>query len=193
MNYDTYLGLHAPDRAAQDAMIQQRRELLARLGLDEPKRSTVFDSFAATTAAAFATELGDVADGLYAMVNLISDQQRFVGLHNPPGKRPVGRAMRRDHGYCPEVADRGRALVLPDVCAAPRFASNHVVDAVGIRTYAGAPLLHQDVCFGTLCVIGTERMPEDTAETSLALIKQHSAQLMDLIDTHAQTDRQPSR
>lgn len=187
MSYDTYLGLHAPDRAAQDAAIRQRDRLLTGLGLAGLVQDEEFDAFAADLAAAFAAELGEVAEGLYAMVNLISTEQVFAGLHNPPGKRPVGRTMRRDHGFCPGVADRGRALVLADVLAAPRFAGNHVVDAIGIRTYAGTPLLdqHTGIAFGTLCVIGDHRMPEETEDTSLALIKQRGAHLMRLIEQRA--------
>ncbi|MGP4029692.1 GAF domain-containing protein [Actinomadura sp. 3N407] len=183
MSYDTYLGLHACDRATQDATIRQRAGLLTGLGLAGLGQDEEFDAFAADLSAAFATELGDVAEGLYAMVNFISDEQVFAGLHNPPGKPPVGRTMSREHGFCPAVADRGRSLVLADVLAAPRFAGNHVVDAIGIRTYAGTPLVDQDsgIVFGTLCVIGTHRMPEQTEDLSLALIKERGARLMGLI------------
>ncbi|WP_433464039.1 GAF domain-containing protein [Spirillospora sp. CA-128828] len=183
MSYDTYLGLHVPGRAAQDATVRRRAGLLTGLGLAGLVQDAEFDAFAADLAARFAAELGEVAEGLYAMVNLISEEQVFAGLHNPPGKRPVGRTMRRDHGFCPGVADRGRALVLSDVLSAPRFAGNHVVDAIGIRTYAGTPLIDQDsgVVFGTLCVIGNERMPEATENTSLTLIKERGAHLMGLI------------
>lgn len=191
MTYDTYLGLHACDRATQDAAIRHRAGLLTGLGLDMD-RDDEFDAFAADLSAAFATQLGQVADGLYAMVNLISNQQVFAGLHNPPGKPPVGRTMRRDHGYCPAVADRGRPLVLADVLAAPRFAGNHVVDAIGIRTYAGAPLVDQasGLVFGTLCVIGNHQMPEHTENASLALIKDRAAHLMELIHKRAALARQ---
>lgn len=182
-SYDTYLGLHTADRATRDAAIRQRAGLLTGLGLAGLDLDTEFDAFAADLSAAFATELGDVAEGLYAMVNFISDEQVFAGLFNPPGKRPVGRTMSRDHGFCPVVADRGRALVIADVLGVPRFAGNHVVDAIGIRTYAGTPLIDpgSEVVFGTLCVIGTHRMPEQTEDTSLALIKERGAHLMGLI------------
>ncbi|TDB88844.1 GAF domain-containing protein [Actinomadura sp. KC216] len=184
MSYDSYLGLHVGDRAARDAAIRQRARLLTGLGLAGLEQDDEFDEFAAEVAARFAAEFGEVAESLYAMVNLISTEQVFAGLHNPPGKPPVGRTMSRDHGFCPEVADRGRALVLSDVLAAPRFASNHVVDAIGIRTYAGAPLVdqHSGVVFGTVCVIGDHRMPDETEHASLALIKERGASLMRLIE-----------
>ncbi|MEU4827741.1 GAF domain-containing protein [Actinomadura sp. NPDC023710] len=183
-NYDTYLRLHAPDRAVQDAAIRRRTGLLTGLGLDSLEQEEEFDAFATDVSQGFAAALGRVAQGLYAMVNLIGQEQVFVGLHNPPGKRPVGRTMSRDHGYCPAVIDRGLPLVLSDVLAAPRFASNHVVDAIGIRTYAGTPLIHQDtgIAFGTLCVIGDHQLPEETEDAALALIKAGGARLMQLIE-----------
>lgn len=183
MNFDTSLGLHTSGRAAQRAASQPRAALLNSLGLGGLDKDAAFDEFAAETAAAFAESLGEVAAGLYAMVNVITDQQRFLGLHNPAGEKPVGRTMRRDHGYCPDVVDRGRALVLTDVYAWPRFAGNHVVDAVGIRTYAGAPIAHQpsSLVFGTVCVIGKQELPDDTETASLALIKDRAAQLAALI------------
>ncbi|MFD0427524.1 GAF domain-containing protein [Streptomyces zhihengii] len=62
--------------------------------------------------------------------------------------------MPLDHGFCPEVVDRRKALVLPDVFSSPRFAGNTVVDLIGIRTYAGAPLVHGDTVLGTVCFVG---------------------------------------
>ncbi|WP_301175526.1 GAF domain-containing protein [Actinomadura geliboluensis] len=183
-NYETYLGLHACDRATRDAAIRKRAGLLTGLGLAGLDQDTEFDAFAADLAARFAAEFGEAAEGLYAMVNMISTQQVFVGLHNPPGKRRVGRVMQLDEGFCPAVADRGRALVLSDVLKAPRFFGNPVVSALGMRTYAGAPLVDPDsgIVFGTLCVIGDRQMPEETEDASLALIKERCVQLMRLVE-----------
>ncbi len=71
------------------------------------------------------------------MVNFIDeDHQYFAGLATPgpdaasqaiagASEAPeVGREMDRDHGYCPHVVVRRKALVLEDVCDYPRFAGN---------------------------------------------------------------------
>lgn len=168
-----------------DAELQQRLQLLTDLGLGEATEQ--FDDFAAAVATAFAAQLGEDAEIPYAMVNLITSEQQFIGLHCPDGKPQVGRTMRRDHGYCPEVVRRRHALVLPDVYAHPRFAANAVVDQIGIRTYAGAPLIHQptDTLLGTVCVVGTTELPLSTGEPSRALIKDHAERLMQLIDAGA--------
>lgn len=184
MRYDADSGLHV-DNWHDTA--EQRLTLLAELGLDGTP-DTELDRFAAHVSAAFAAELG--AEGLYAMVNLfLRREQSFAGLHNPPGARTVARAMAPDHGFCPEMLDRTKALVLADVCAKPQFASNPVVDRLGVRTYAGAPLIlgPTDTVVGSVCVVGTRPMPTQTRQTSLALIKQHRDALLELLGRRGST------
>ncbi|MEU9744745.1 GAF domain-containing protein [Streptomyces niveus] len=133
---------------------------------------------------AFATQLAQEAGVPYAMVNIFGDQQQFVGLHTPgdDSELPtVGRSMPLDHGFCPEVVDRKKALVLPDVFSSPRFAGNTVVDLIGIRTYAGAPLLHGDTVLGTVCFVGPEERALSTGRESLALIKQRRDDVMNFL------------
>ncbi|MER8002113.1 GAF domain-containing protein [Streptomyces sp. NPDC095613] len=159
-----------------DTGLPRREQRLRELGLTT-RPDPELDVFAADLAAA----LGQP----YAMVNLITDAQHFAGLHTPDPSSPlppVGRTMSRDHGYCPEVLTRRLPLVLPDVYANPRFASNAVVDLIGIRTYAGAPLITADgVALGTICVIGTAPSPLADSRATLALIKNRRDSLMDLI------------
>ncbi|GAA1892266.1 GAF domain-containing protein [Actinomadura bangladeshensis] len=184
MKYDANGGLHVS--TWRDGA-EQRLEVLAALGL-EGAPDAEFDQFAAQISSAFAAELGEHGQGLYSMVNLFTEEeQTFVGLHVPPGMRAVDRTMRPDHGFCPEMLDRTKALILADVCANPHFASNPVVDKLGVRTYAGAPLVHEaaGTVLGTVCVIGTEPLPKDTGHTSLALIKRHRDALMNVLARRA--------
>ncbi|NKZ03295.1 GAF domain-containing protein [Actinomadura latina] len=183
MRYDADAGLPVP---TWHDTAEQRLKLLAELGVGAPDAG--FDQFAAQISDAFADELGDRGQNLYAMVNLfLREEQTFVGLHNPPGMRAVDRTMRPDHGFCPEMLDRTKALILTDVCANPHFASNPVVDKLGVRTYAGAPLIHEPTgtVLGTVCVIGADPLPKDTGQTSLALIKRHRDALMELLPQRA--------
>lgn len=182
MSYNTLLQLQTsdPDR---DAKTRSRAKTLDDLGLSGIERDAEFDALAARTAAAFAAELGPAGNGLYAMANLIGSGQQFVGLHNPQGYKPVGRTMRLGEGWCPDVLDRGKALVMIDVFDSARFAGNRVVGEVGIRSYVGAPVGYDGTWFGTVCVIGTSQLPEDTADASWALIKRCAVELADLIQT----------
>ncbi|MFA1543518.1 GAF domain-containing protein [Actinomadura monticuli] len=183
MRYDADAGMSVP---TWNDTAEQRLKLLAELGLGEP--TAEFDRFATHISGAFAAGLGGHGQNLYAMVNLFTEEeQTFVGLHIPPGMRAVDRTMRPDHGFCPEMLDRTKALILSDVCANPHFASNPVVDKLGVRTYAGAPLIHEPTgaVLGTVCVIGTDPLPKETGQTSLALIKRHRDALMDVLAQRA--------
>jgi GAF domain-containing protein len=133
---------------------------------------------------AFATRLAQEADAPYAMVNIFGAEQQFFGLHTPRGDSDlpaVGRTMPLGHGFCPEVVHRKKALVLPDVFSNPRSAGNPVTDLLGIRTYAGAPLLHRDTALGTVCFVGLEERDLKTGRASLELIKRHRDQVMDFL------------
>ncbi|MFC9930388.1 GAF domain-containing protein [Streptomyces sp. NPDC127190] len=112
---------------------------------------------------AFADHLTRITGAPYAMVNFVGEHhQFFAGLSVPAaapvvrddGSRPeLGRVLPRDHGFCPHVVVRHRALVLDDVRDYPRFAGNPVVDEYGIRSYLGAPLIDSSgMALGTVCV-----------------------------------------
>ncbi|CAL9356952.1 hypothetical protein SUDANB6_00587 [Streptomyces sp. enrichment culture] len=140
---------------------------------------------------AFADRLAGLADAPYAMVNfLVGDGQFFAGLHVPApapadGPHPVlGRTHPRDHGFCPHVAARRKALVLEDVRDYPRFAGNPVVDEFGIRSYLGAPLID-----GTGTVLGTvgaaDVRPRPWGKAGLETIKATAAELVARLERRA--------
>jgi GAF domain-containing protein len=141
----------------------------------------------------FAQKLAHITGAPYAMVNFISeDRQYFAGLYTASagqssstpaaaaGAQP-GRVMSRDHGYCPHVVVRRKALVLDDVCDYPRFAGNPVVDEIGIRSYLGAPLIdHTGTTLGTICVVDTE--PRPWGREGLETIKALASELVERIN-----------
>ncbi|MEV6550470.1 GAF domain-containing protein [Streptomyces sp. NPDC051597] len=141
----------------------------------------------------FAHKLAEVTGAPYSMVNFIDEhQQFFAGLHTPEGAHAgtdlnavaaaggVSRFMARDHGYCPHVVVRRKALVLEDVCDYPRFAGNPVVDEIGIRSYLGAPLIDRTgIALGTICVVDTE--PRPWGRAGLETIKSMAAELIEQI------------
>ncbi|WP_055468650.1 GAF domain-containing protein [Streptomyces ardesiacus] len=163
-------------RPQQSLELAQRYELLNRLGVS-PVANEDFDDLA--------RDMATQAGFLYGFVNLFLEEQTFVGLHQPPadsGFVIVGRTMSRDHGWCPEVMARKKALPLHDVHASPRFSGNAVVDAVGIRSYFGAPLMHDSgTVLGTVCVIDPEKRPLAEARRLRDIVINASAQVMDHI------------
>ncbi|MFE5401735.1 GAF domain-containing protein [Streptomyces sp. NPDC056580] len=135
---------------------------------------------------AFADHLARLTGAPYAMVNFVGeDTQFFAGLRVPAvaavvredGGRPeVGRFLPRDHGFCPHVVVRRKALVLEDVRDYPRFAGNPVVDEYGIRSYLGAPLIDSSgMALGTVCA--ADVAPRAWGRTGLETIKSLAAGL----------------
>ncbi|MEU8571671.1 GAF domain-containing protein [Streptomyces pathocidini] len=141
----------------------------------------------------FARELARITGAPYAMVNFIDEhRQYFAGLYTPseaqsgvelgpaPQQATPGRVMARDHGYCPHVVVRRKALVLEDVCDYPRFAGNPVVDEIGIRSYLGAPLIDRTgMALGTICVVDQE--PRPWGRQGLETIKSMAADMVERI------------
>lgn len=83
----------------------------------------------------------------------------------------------RDHGFCPHVVVRHKALVLEDVRDYPRFAGNPVVDEYGIRSYLGAPLIDSSgMALGTVCAADTA--PRAWGRPGLETIKALAAELV---------------
>ncbi|WP_128436780.1 GAF domain-containing protein [Streptomyces cyaneus] len=135
----------------------------------------------------FADHLAALTGAPYAMVNFIDEnRQFFAGLHvrhrvtlerSDDAKPQLGRYMERDHGFCPHVVVRRKALVLEDVCDYPRFAGNPIVDEFGIRSYMGAPLIDSTgMVLGTVCVVDVE--PRPWGRAGLETIKASAADLI---------------
>jgi GAF domain-containing protein len=141
----------------------------------------------------FARELATRVGGRYAMVNFIDEnRQYFAGLYSAvanttvdlssvtPASAEPGREMARDHGYCPHVVVRRKALVLEDIRDFPRFAGNPVVDEIGIHSYLGAPLIDRTgMALGTICVVDPD--PQPWGHEGLNFIKSMAARLVERI------------
>ena len=115
----------------------------------------------------FARKIGEMTKAPLTMVNFVQEDHQYLGgLYTGPTVPEAlraglsGRMFSREHGYCPHVVVRRKALVLDDVCDYPRFAGNPVVDEIGIRSYLGAPLIDRTgVALGTVCVVDIEPRP----------------------------------
>jgi GAF domain-containing protein len=172
----------------EDKEAPARKDRLRRLGLGE-RTDPVLD--------AYADALAEMTGAPYAMVNFIDEnRQFFAGLHLPAavlfvkgdGTSPrVGRTLPRDHGFCPHVVVRRKALVLEDVCDYPRFAGNPVVDEFGIRSYLGAPLIDTTgMVLGTVCVADVQ--PRPWGRPGLEAIKASAADLVARLERRAADD-----
>ncbi|MEV5603621.1 GAF domain-containing protein [Streptomyces sp. NPDC052299] len=172
-----------------DGEAPARARRLRSLGLGE-RDDASFDNFDA-----FADRVAEVTDVPFSMVNFIDGNRQFyAGLHTPAGTRKGsdlgataagsgrnGRYVALDHGYCPHVVVRRRALVLEDVCDYPRFAGNPVVDDIGIRSYLGAPLIDRTgIALGAVCAVDT--VPRPWGRAGLDTIKSLAQELIGHLD-----------
>ncbi|AGZ40972.1 GAF domain-containing protein [Actinoplanes friuliensis] len=172
MIYD--LSGHHPLTPA-DPEIPVRMRRLRELGLGDGPDPQLDD---------FARRIGDITRAPLAMVNFIQEDRQYLGgLYTgstvPPALQAglSGRVFTREHGYCPHVVVRRKALVLDDVCDYPRFAGNPVVDEIGIRSYLGAPLIDRTgIALGTVCVVDIE--PRPWGRPGLETIKSLAAELI---------------
>ncbi|OAH13375.1 GAF domain-containing protein [Streptomyces jeddahensis] len=145
----------------------------------------------------FAKRLAHITGAPYAMVNFIDEhRQYFAGLYSqepdqagvelPQQDQSVGREMPKDHGWCPHVVTRRKAMPLGDVCAYPRFAGNPVIDKLGVRAYLGTPLIdtRTGMTLGTICVVDTETREwgQEGVETIKAMAEQLVRRIHDIED-----------
>ncbi|MFJ3876577.1 GAF domain-containing protein [Streptomyces sp. NPDC090077] len=138
----------------------------------------------------FARRVARTLQAPYAGVNFIGEERQFfAGMHHGPDAAASGypaRVLPRDHGYCPHVVVRRRALVLEDVRDFARFAGNAVVDESGVRSYLGAPLTdRRGFVLGTVCAVDV--VPRRWGTQGLATVKALAAELAELL--HARPDR----
>ncbi|MCX5144433.1 MULTISPECIES: GAF domain-containing protein [unclassified Streptomyces] len=168
-----------------DSDARVRTQRLRSLGLGE-RPDASFDNFDA-----FADRVAEVTEVPFSMVNFIDGNRQFyAGLHTPAGTRKGsdlgaaaagsgrgGRYVALDHGYCPHVVVRRKALVLEDVCDYPRFAGNPVVDDIGIRSYLGAPLIDRTgIALGAVCAV--DIVPRPWGRAGLDTIKSLAQELV---------------
>ncbi|MFB7776254.1 GAF domain-containing protein [Streptomyces bauhiniae] len=185
----------------EDPDLARRKELLPHLGLAEDRPVPLFDDLARRLAAAASELVGH--QHLGTMVNIIKDDQYFVGLYLPA---PVGgasqadtpattsmRRMSRSEGWCVHTLHRRRALPLDDVHAMPRWSGNTAISRLRVQSYLGVPLIDRStgVALGTVCAIST--VQNNWGRAGVELIKDFGEQGLDLIDhiaaEHQQTQR----
>lgn len=162
-----------------DLQQAERSALLRDLGLHGPEQDLD----------AFASQLAQEAGTPFAMVNIFGVEQEFFGLYAADGDSDlpvISRSMPLDHGYCPTVVATRKSLVLWDVYASSRFASNPVVDLIGIRNYTGAPLIVFGVVLGSICTVDVDPHLLSTAREDQKRIKHRAAELSNTLGQRAQ-------
>ncbi len=131
----------------------------------------------------WARQVAETLDVPSAGVNFVGEERQFfAGLHHAATATQSGypaRVLARDHGYCPHVVVRGRALALEDVRDFARFAGNAVVDGSGVRSYLALRSPTGTERSWALCAVDV--VPRRWGTEGLATVKALAAELSDLL------------
>ena len=101
-----------------------------------------------------------------------ADTQWFTSLH---GAELAG--VPRDGSFCADVIADSAVLVVPEALADPRFRSLPSVVGMGMRAYAGVPLVGRDgLPLGTLCVFDVR--PRTFSDHQLATLSDLARMVM---------------
>lgn len=166
---------------AADDGASQRAARLRELGVGQA-REREFDEFARGVAEE-AQKLAGLETAPVAFVNFVGHDQFVSGVYMPPAAADVvegilDQRIPLNAGYCPYVIARRKALILDDVLDYPRFAGNPIVDALMVRSYAGAPLTDRTgTVLGTICIVDSE--PRPWGKAGLDLMKHRAVDLVD--------------
>ena len=102
-----------------------------------------------------------------AVVSLIDGERLwFKSVHG------LGvRTMDSSNSFCCEAANSKRLLEVPDPAVDPRFLDHPlVVGQFGLRYHAGAPIMHNGVGIGTVCVL--DYVPRQMERRSLEALSE---------------------
>ena len=148
---------------------RRRVEHLRSLGILDSAPEPAFDRIARLAATHFRVPV--------AGVTLLDEHRVWI-------KAGVGLSMSefaREDSLCAHCVASGAALVIPDIEKDPRFQAHAVIRQLGLRSYAGYPIVTSEgFALGTVCVLDTEpreidaselRVLEDLAVTTGELIR----------------------
>lgn len=91
----------------------------------------------------------------------------------------------RDVAFCAHAILKNDVMVVEDATQDPRFCDNPLVTGeLGIRFYAGAPLILEDcIRIGTICLI--DKKPRKFSEEDKAILQDMAMQIIELVKLHA--------
>jgi diguanylate cyclase (GGDEF)-like protein len=166
------------DVIADGARLAALRELGLLDTLPEPE----FDRF---------TDLA--ADLLAVPVTLVSlidrDRQFFKSAHGLRGKWAEVRESPLSHSVCRYVVEAGEPLVIADAEEHPLICDNLALRDLGIKAYAGMPLILSDgQPVGAMCAIDTE--PHDWTERELKILEGLASGVRALLDLRRAVSQQ---
>jgi serine/threonine protein kinase len=99
-------------------------------------------------------------------VSIVDRDRIWFKSHHGVGAEQIG----RDPGFCAAVVETGRIVHVPDATADPATCENPLVTGLGVRFYAGAPLIGSDgFALGSLSALDTK--PRNFTEEQFAILE----------------------
>ncbi len=99
-------------------------------------------------------------------VSLVDRDRIWFKSHHGLGAEQVS----RDPGFCSSVVETGRTVYVPDAAADPSTRENPLVTDLGVRFYAGIPLISSDgYVLGSLSALDAE--PRVLSDDQLAILQ----------------------
>ena len=98
-------------------------------------------------------------------VSIVDRDRIWFKSHHGIGAEQIG----RDPGFCSAVVESGRVVHVPDATADPATRENPLVTGLGVRFYAGAPLIGSDgYALGSLSALDTT--PRTLSDDQLSIL-----------------------
>ena len=129
--------------AANTILDPARLEAVVRSGLVDSRREAVFDEFTAL--------LAELLDAPLAFLTVVDDRRSF--WKSAHGILDGTRANSVDDSFCQYVIELGDELVVDDTEQHPTTAGNPSIGSMGVRAWAGCPVVLDGETLGTFCVV----------------------------------------
>ena len=164
------------DLAKLDRLVE-----LTQYDLDAPGLRAELDDITRHTA----EELGQPV----SLVTIVLDRaQLFLGRHGLEGWADEAGGTPAEWAFCAEMVRTGRPYVMPDATVDPLHHDNPLVTEVGVRSYAGAPLVTDNgQVLGGHCVVGLE--PHEYSEHDLAVLREAADHVMEALERYRTESR----
>lgn len=144
-----------------DMLRPSRLSAVARLLFLEDRAGAEFGAVARATAVSFGVRA--------AAVNLVlTNTVAVVGSYGLPAWVEEVGGLPGKWGPCTDVVERGAAVLITDLAERYRATPNPIVEADGLRSYAGVPLFFAGEVVGAICVF--DDRPGFLTEESLTVL-----------------------
>ena len=144
-----------------------RLAALADTGLPDSPPQEVFDRLTALASRLLKAPI--------AAMTLVDDRRQFIMSHRGlPDDVAAARETPISHSICARVVAGAEPLLVRDTLADPRLATHPAACEMGMRAYAGFPVLTRDGhALGSLCVCDTE--PHDWSDDDVETLAELAA------------------